>query len=297
MGEPELEQEDHEELQEEFSLEDHLEHGEEEAAPEEAEANYLDGIPAEDLKFAKGWNPEFKGEEAKTLKQFIADGKMMDKIDYLNRTLKKETEESGRKLERMAKLHAVQLSVQKKELEERFKDAVNMSDLDEVRNIQKEMSELDELGVEEEVVEKPADGTKFDVLPDEEKTLVQEWDIKNQWIYAANPEHPSYDPLNPDIPKSVFASSIINELANKGALPSEIISEVEKRVSEKFPEKQKAPRHLPSRTMPGKGQERGLTWDELTGSEKNMFENLPDAWDDKSEFLKAVAEDRKARGV
>ena len=83
MAEPELNDGGEVEVQEEFSLEDHLGQAEEVEEEQQEEASYLDGIPPEDLKFAKGWNPEFQGEEAKTLKQFIADGKMMDKIDYL----------------------------------------------------------------------------------------------------------------------------------------------------------------------------------------------------------------------
>jgi len=81
--------------------------------PEEDEENkepdYLAEIPEEDRKYAKGWNPNFKGESAKSLKQFISDGKMMAKVDYLSKRDKEREDEFKQRLADVNKLYKLQI--------------------------------------------------------------------------------------------------------------------------------------------------------------------------------------------
>jgi hypothetical protein len=296
MGQEAEQSEVEEEIQEELSLEDLIAEEHPEELPEEVdEDDYLKDVAPEDLKFTKGWNPEFKGPEAKTLNQFIADGKMMGKIEHLNKKNSELQSDFKSRTEKLSKFYDIQLKQKEKELNERFKDAVNMSDIEEVKQVQTELNELNDLKDPE-----PTNSPGVKDIPQDEIDLANEWDAKNQWLYSANPEHPSYDPKNPDIPKAVFANSLIAKLGHQGTPVAEMIIEVERQIAETFPDepaKPKGPKTLRSSAGAGSGsRSRGVSWNELTGEELKVYDGMPEGWDSKEEFLQAVTDARKSAG-
>jgi len=274
------------EVESELNLEEYMANPEAEEVAEvdvDETPDYLKDIPEEDRKYAEGWNPNYKGENAKTLKQFINDGKLISKVEYLSKKDKERESEFNERLRNLDKLHQIQLKKQREELEERFKDAVNMSDMEEVRAVQKEIDELEDIQIPSEQPKISQDDLEF----------IQEWDIKNQWIKAADTSHPNYDPLSPDVPKALFAQKLINDLARQGLKPRALAAEVERQVNEKFAvrTKQVTPKHLPSQTLAGaKAKSRGLSWSEISDADKALYNQMPDVWGSKEDYLQALAD-------
>lgn len=257
------------------------------------EPDYLADIPEEDRKYAKGWNPEFKGENAKSLKQFISDGKLMEKVDYLSKRDKAREEEFKQRLADVNKLYKLQIIQKEKalqEAEQRFRDAVNMSDMDEVKAAQKEIDELNALDIKEPEEQKP-DAVQ---LSAEDKLLADTWDANNQWINESNPEHPDYDPTSKNFAKAAFANQLIAKLVQQKKPIREIIETIEEEVGKRFAEdvKPKAPKHIQSNIVQRSARKGQGSWSDLTTEEKRLYEGMESSWPSKEAFIQAALDAR-----
>jgi len=265
--------------------------------PEEAEENnepdYLAEIPEEDRKYAKGWNPNFKGESAKSLKQFISDGKMMAKVDYLSKRDKEREDEFKQRLADVNKLYKLQIIQKEKALQEaesRFRDAVNMSDMDEVKAAQKEIDEINAIDLKDPEAKQEEPGK----LSAEEKEIADTWDANNQWINESNPDHPNYDPTSVNFAKAAFANQLIAKLVQQKKPIREIIETIEEEVGRRFAEdvKPKAPKHIQSNVVQRTQRKGGGSWNDLTAQEKNMYEGMESSWPSKDAFIQAALDAR-----
>lgn len=277
-------------------LEEFIEENLEKAEPEDEnkEPDYLAEIPEEDRKYAKGWNPEFKGENAKSLKQFISDGKLMEKVDYLSKRDKAREEEFKQRLADVNKLYKLQIIQKEKalqEAEQRFRDAVNMSDMDEVKAAQKEIDELNALEIKNpDEQEKDQPGQ----LSPEDKLMADTWDANNQWINESNPDHPDYDPTSKNFAKAAFANQLIAKLVQQKKPIREIIETIEEEVGKRFAEevKPKAPKHIQSNVVQRSSGKPRYSWSDLTQQEKNMYEGMESSWASRDAFIQAAIDMR-----
>lgn len=260
--------------------------GEEEPEAVVEEKSFLDDIPEEDREYAKGWNPNYKGEDAKSLKAFIKDGKTISKLTYLQKKVDQQEADFRRRSESLAKLHEMQLKKTREELTQRRRDAVNMSDLEELDKVDAEIKELSSLEIP---AEKPA-------LDNEAKELAAEWDMKNQWINESNPDHPNYDPTSPNFAKAAYANQLIAKLVKAQKPISEIIATVESSIADKFPAqaKQAIPKHLASNTIANRGSgKKILSWSDLSDADKAFFDS--GIWATKQEYLQALTDDMESK--
>lgn len=258
-----------------------------EPEPVVEEKSFLDDIPEEDKKYAKGWNPNYKGEDAKSLKAFIKDGKNISLITHLKNTVDRQAVEFRQRTENLAKLHEAQLKKEREELKQERRDAINMSDIDELDRVDARIKELDvlEKSIIEPIVAEP-----------EGKELAAEWDIKNQWINESNPDHPNYDPTSPNFAKAAYANQLIAKMVKAQKPISEIIAEVEASVADKFPAQAKTaiPKHLGSNTVPNRGSgKKILSWSDLSDADKSFFDS--GIWATKQEYLQALTDDMESK--
>lgn len=258
-------------IQEEFGLDpEQLEqehHEEQDELP--LDDDPLAGVPDEDRKYAKGWNPE--GE--KSLEHFISDGKMMEQISSLRAENKKMQNDFETRTKNLVKMHEIQQANLRKDLEAELEEAVNMSDLEKVKRVQQEMAELDDAPAQQ-----PAE---VDV------SVVEQWNSDNPWI-----DEPT--------PKAAYAKDIFAQQVRSGVSLEQAIEVVNTKIAEHYPEEeqQRPARTTTSRSVPGRqSQGRKLSWNDLDRGEidfwdrggKDMFGG------DRDEYLKTVQDARAGK--
>lgn len=229
--------------------------------PEEKPTDYLADVPEEDQKYAKGWNPN--NPKGKSLERFISDGKLME----ANNKIKQVRNESEAQKKALIRLNEANLRV----LEERYKEAVNMSDGKAAREILQEINS--------------AEAEKNSLSVSVDMNIVKSWEQSNSWVYDRSS------------PKSVYANSVFAEAISQGKSTEEALEEVDYRVELKFSESKpdKAPKTTTSQTPSGRTTSKGVSMATLTREEKLFYNELngKGAWKDEKEFLKIIEESRR----
>jgi len=187
-------------------------------------------LSTEERAKAQGWNPNYKGENAKTAEQFIEDGK---KITPIQAERMKALEEKIISLEKTSKENARELLAQQqkvlreqreigrqkalKEIEERKKVAREEADVEALESAIKDENKIKQSEEKESVTEKKPVVTKE----------FKEFAKNNPW----------YDKNLKD-PISLYADSYGARLATENRFDNltDLLKEVEKETKLRFPE-------------------------------------------------------------
>ena len=235
------------------------------------ENNIFSGVAPDDMKYTRGFDPN--GE--KTLEQYISDGKFMEDDKKLRKQMQTMQKDFEQRTQSLVKLHEMQQDILRKELEEKLEDAVNMSDIGKVKEISKQMDDMDRAS---ESVQPPSPSGD---IPE----VVMEWNKENPWIEELTP-------------KAAYARDVYYSSINNGDSPEDAIDKVESEIAKHFPANTSAPPRIPKTTtshrIPGqKSNEGQMTWNELTADEVNFWNKFgKNAFKSKEEYLQAVKDSR-----
>lgn len=195
----------------------------------------------------------------------------------LKRELSETRKEFDSRLKDSNLLWQGQLSRQRAELAEKRDDAISVADLSTVKKLDKQIADLDD---EAELVKEPPKSVE---IPPE----VNEWEEQNPWINDVK------DPRTP-VAQKAFRDAVDSGVPTEYALLA-----AEKAASKvKLPSQQQEIRKKPavsmadsSRAATTSGDSLTLSWNQLTGQEKDLHEELFSHKTQK-EYLKIVADAR-----
>lgn len=264
-----------EELQEEFGLPVEEEEAEaEEVETEEAEqpepepegdkpADLPKGYMTQEEWVAAGNDPD----EWRSPEVFKERGYWLKK----QREMKQEFEN---RIENLNTLQQAQLTMQRQELTRRRDEAIDMADKEAVRGFDKQIKTLDDQAAL--VAKQPAQQQQVEIPP-----VVQQWNQRNPWI-------------NDDKdPRTAYAQRLFAKSLNETGDYEQAVRTVDAAIATHFGQKKKA---TPAPVEDGKTRSRGkdapqITFNDLTAQEQKIWDS--GLFANKSDFLKAVADDRK----
>tara|TARA_R110000744_G_scaffold246942_1_gene363467 strand:- start:30806 stop:31687 length:882 start_codon:yes stop_codon:yes gene_type:complete len=207
--------------------------------------------------------------------RFNEKGDMLDQIKSLRDNVTSSKQDFEQRLDNQQKLANIQLEAQRKELTSQRRDAIENADVDRADEIQGEIDALNTAPVQA----KPAAATTSQQSEDN-------WNTNNPWILE-------------ETPKAAYAKQQYSVALGRGESSEDAIKSMESKVAEHFPannpRRESAPAQESNRSKPGnKAPARKLQWSDITGEERKLYDNMPDAWSNKDEFLTAVADSRKS---
>ena len=195
----------------------------------------------------------------------------------LKSQLNQQQREFERRLELNNRMHQVQLDRQRQELEARKENAILEADTKEVKRIDKELRDIDEL--EQSIKPVPVEQS---AIPPE----VIEWNAENQWLTA---DHPLRGQIN-----EAYANAIAEGKTIAGALRA--VDKLAAQLLKSEPVQKKQPRAIvdsPKGGVVAKSQS-NLSWDSLSSQEKAIYDEIwADAGISKKEYLQSVADSKK----
>lgn len=200
-------------------------------------------------------------EEWRDARGFLDYGEMQSRIQKFQHGYEKKAQDDHKYFKAL-------FEVKRKELEEKFNQAVDDGNPEEIRRAKKQ---LDEHEKTEDQVAQPAQ---------QGDPVVEAWNRENSWI------------ADPNDPRTGFAHIQWQQIANSGQFndSQSALTELERRIAQKFPPEQRSRGHVPG-SESGKGskgfkaKDRPLTWSDLTEDEVKVF-NTGIYGDDKDRFLK-----------
>lgn len=168
-----------------------------------------------------------------------------------------------------------QMEIQRNDLLARRDEAIDTADKAEVKRLDKELKELDEI----ESLNREDGNVSAPVKPPE----VVEWEDDNPWCN---------DPSDPRLP---LAQRVFKNALAQGKTTATALRMVDKELAAKFIDKSKRPAQIAegSRTAPARGDDTKPSLSNLSADEKKIWES--GIFDSKDDFLKAVQDDRKAK--
>lgn len=183
------------------------------------------------------------------------------------------TREFESRLKNLSLLHEVQLKNVREELMAKRDAAIESADKDEVKRLDKQIKEVDDL----------QDLAKAEeVQPVEKPREVAEWEEENPWIFDQND------------PRRGVAISVFEKAVKEGKTHATALRMVDKVLSEKFTDPTKRPGQIAeSSRSTGVSKGTKLTMASLTSEEKKIWET--GMFSSEEKFLKAVEDDRKAK--
>jgi hypothetical protein len=195
----------------------------------------------------------------------------------LKSQLNQQQREFERRLELNNRMHQIQLDRQRQELEARKENAILEADTKEVKRIDKELRDIDEL--EQSIKPVPVEQS---AIPPE----VIEWNAENQWLTA---DHPLRGQIN-----EAYANAIAEGKTIAGALRA--VDKLAAQLLKSEPAQKKQPRAIvdsPKGGVVAKSQS-NLSWDSLSSQEKAIYDEIwADAGISKKEYLQSVADSKK----
>lgn len=195
----------------------------------------------------------------------------------LKSMIAQQQKEFERRLELNNRMHQVQLDRQRQELEARKENAILEADTKEVKRIDKELRDIDEL--EQSIKPVPVEQS---AIPPE----VIEWNAENQWLTA---DHPLRGQIN-----EAYANAIAEGKTIAGALRA--VDKLAAQLLKSEPVQKKQPRAIvdsPKGGVVAKSQS-NLSWDSLSSQEKAIYDEIwADAGVSKKEYLQSVADSKK----
>lgn len=177
------------------------------------------------------------------------------------------------RLRNLKLLHDKNLEIQREEILAKRDLAIDTADKDAVKKYDKKLKELDDI---EEL-------NREDEQAQQQKPReVIEWEEENPWCNDVND------------PRLIVAQNTYSSAIKAGKTVATALRLVDKTISEKFLDTKKRPAQVAesSRPSPSRGDDVKPTMANLTATERKIWES--GIFDDQKEFLKAVADDRKA---
>jgi hypothetical protein len=188
-----------------------------------------------------------------------------------------QQKEFDRRLELNNRMHQVQLDRQRQELEARKENAILEADTKEVKRIDKELRDIDDL----EASIKPVPVEQSGIPPE-----VIEWNAENQWLTA---DHPLRGQIN-----EAYSNAIAEGKTIAGALRA--VDRLAAQLLKSEPAQKKTPRAIVDSPKGGavvKSQS-NLSWSSLTSQEQAIYDEVwADAGVSKKEYLQSVADSKK----
>jgi len=256
--------------------------GAEQEATQEEQQNEAQLSPDQERAIGDGWTDkeewENRGNDPDdwvSAKKFNERGNMIGQIKSLQSRSDRQQQDFDRRLNSLNKLHDAQQKQTISDLEGKRTQAVQDADVDEVNRIQGQIDE----------VRSSADPESDQDAGGKPAAMV-DWEKNNAWI-------------NERSPKASYAKDSWNHYISQGLTDtSEILAAVDADVAKAFPprnpNRDNAPMQETNRSRPGKRQERGLQWSDLTRDEVSMYNGMRNAFKDKDDFLQAVTDSRKS---
>lgn len=166
------------------------------------------------------------------------------------------------------------MEIQRKEIESKIDNAIDTADKGEVKRLQKELKELDEI----EQLNKHEDAPAI-VKPPE----VVEWEEDNPWCNDIKD------------PRLALAQRVYKSAVESGKTPATALRLVDKEIAAKFIDTSRKPAQIAegSRPSSGKHDEGKPSMATLTSEERKIWD--AGIFESKDEFLKAVQDDRKLK--
>lgn len=195
----------------------------------------------------------------------------------LKSMIAQQQKEFDRRLELNNRMHQIQLDRQRQELEARKENAILEADTKEVKRIDKELRDIDEL---EQSIK--TDTVVQSSLPPE----IIEWNSENKWLTE---DHPLRGQIN-----EAYAKAISDGKTIAGALRA--VDKLAAQLLKSDPAQKKTPRAIVDSPKGGavvKSQS-NLSWESLSSQEKEIFHELwESAGVSKKDYLQSVADSKK----
>lgn len=195
----------------------------------------------------------------------------------LKQEIKNKEREFESRLENLNLFQKAQIDRLRRELESKRDDAIDIADKQEVKRIDKELKELDDM----EELSKPVEAAPANIPPE-----VAEWNAENTWLTA---DHPLRPQINEEYVKAIQSGkTIAGALRAVDKLAAQLLKQ-EPATTKKTP---RAIVDTP-RGVVGKSQEE-TSWKSLTREEVAIYDEIyADLGVSKKEYLQTVADSRK----
>lgn len=195
----------------------------------------------------------------------------------LSQKLKQQEQDFENRLKNVNAFQKSQIDRLRRELESKRDEAIGIADKQEVKRLDKELKDLDDM----EELSKPVEVTPSNIPPE-----VAEWNAENQWLTA---DHPLRQQLNDEYTKSIQSGkTIAGALRAVDKLAAQLLKQ--EPVTSK-----KAPRAIVDtpRGVVSKSQDE-ISWKSLTREEAAIYDEVyADLGMTKKEYLQTVADSRK----
>lgn len=241
--------------------------------------------PEQEKAIGDGWTDKEEWEKRGndpddwvSAKKFNERGSMIGQIKSLQSRADRQQDEFDRRLSSLNALHDAQQKQTISDLESKRSLAIEDADVEAVNRIQSQIDEVKSVGAKSE--------TEPEANENGKPAAMVEWEKNNAWI-------------NDRSPKASYAKDSWNHYVAQGMTDtSEILKAIDADVAKEFPQRnpnrENAPVHESNRSRPGKRQERGLQWTDLTREELNLYNGMSSSFKDKNDFLQAVTDSRKS---
>jgi hypothetical protein len=207
--------------------------------------------------------------------EFVRYGKLQKSMREQMRRFDQKEQEFEKRFEHLNQMHKTQMDLKISELKAQQREAVDEADGDKFDRAQTEIEKIQEQNTQ------PA--TTSDKHPS-----IVEWESDKEWI---NDE----DDIRAQTAQGAW-SAFFNK--NPGGAVENALTYVDKQLAKLSPPPPTNPlRDMPTATEQGKrtsGKKRGVTMDDLTHEEREMWRNGSEIWGgDQKAFLKSVEDSRK----
>jgi hypothetical protein len=235
----------------------------------------------EQKQFDQGWRPldDFTGPEEnwKTAKEFQRDGEWLAKLREKDQRLDRIEKDFNDRLENTNKLHEARRDADIKKLKTQQREAVDTQDTDSFDRAQAEIDDLEKQEVKT---------TTTPAVPNEDPTITA-WKAKNSWFEDVNDE------------RGGVAVSIWNSYfqTNPTASNEQALKHIDTRIARLYPTSNENPRRnqpnsTENNTRRASRQSKGLSMSDLTGVERQEWNQFGSMMFTEAEFLKTVADTR-----
>lgn len=208
---------------------------------------------------------------------FAEQTKRINSENRLNQRLRQQERDFENRLKNVNTFQQSQIDRLRRELEGKRDDAIDIADKGEVKRLDKELKELDDM----EELAKPVEAAPSNLPPE-----VAEWNAENQWLTA---DHPLRPQLNAEYDRVIKSGkTIYSALKAVDTLAAQLLKQEPAQIK-------KQPRAIVDSPKGAvtKSQE-DTSWKSLTRQEVDIYNEVyADLGMSKKDYLQAVADSRK----
>lgn len=208
---------------------------------------------------------------------FAEQTKRINSENRLNQRLRQQERDFENRLKNVNTFQQSQIDRLRRELEGKRDDAIDIADKGEVKRLDKELKELDDM----EELAKPIDAAPVNLPPE-----VVEWNAENPWLTA---DHPLRQQINDEYSKAIQSGkTIAGALRAVDRLAAQLLKQEPAQIK-------KQPRAIVDSPKGAvtKSQE-DTSWKSLTRQEVDIYNEVyADLGISKKEYLQTVADSRK----